>query len=255
MWKKEIEHYRARCPDYAEALKTAEALFEAQEAIERSAPAASSPPSLSSLLAAADRLAETVPDGRSLAAALRGVAAAVSPAPDGALEWLRTIAEGTGETERLRSFAASVLVPFYAGHRQNGIVQPAGRRGTCPSCDGVPFMGRYRNEDGALVLGCSLCRTEWLFPRTACAECGRDDPAGQRYLYTEGRRGHRVLLCERCGAYLKVSDERVAGRATVLAVEDVVTRHLDLLAETRGYHVVGRQGTASPSAQGPAGSM
>ncbi|NIQ92706.1 MAG: formate dehydrogenase accessory protein FdhE [Deltaproteobacteria bacterium] len=44
-----------------------------------------------------------------------------------------------------------------------------------------------------------------------------------------------MYVCEQCKGYVKVVDTRETGDPRGLAVDDVVTTHLDLLAEDEGY--------------------
>jgi FdhE protein len=139
-----------------------------------------------------------------------------------------------------------VLSPFYAraamafspkaGSTQRVFDHRIWNRGFCPICGSEPHMARLLQDGGLRVLECSLCRTEWIFARLACPFCGNDAPDKLRYFQVNADRVHRVYCCEVCKRYIKTADERMLGREAVLVVENVVTSHLDLVAEGEGYH-------------------
>ena len=241
MWQYEIAYYRTRFPEYAPVLDIAEAVLREQDALAEEQRSRASPVTVPDLLAAAGRLAAIYPDGPALAAALREALTGDAAAQADPLVWARDLVRGRmpAAVAELDAFVAALLVPYHDGLRLPNIVVPDAPTAVCSACGGPPLMARFRQEDGATVLGCAFCRSEWLYPRTVCPGCGVDDPAAQRFFYVEGDRGHRVNVCDRCGIYIKAADERVMGRAVALPVEDVVTGHLDLLAAEAGYRRIG----------------
>ena len=96
-------------------------------------------------------------------------------------------------------------------------------------------MGKLENETGRKILQCYLCRTEWVFKRLECPFCGNSDQNKQRFFYNEDDKAHRVEVCDQCKMYLKVVDIRVTQKDVVLLVENLVTLHLDLVAEKEGF--------------------
>jgi FdhE protein len=72
---------------------------------------------------------------------------------------------------------------------------------------------------------------EWQYGY--CPVCG--GPPAMAALVGEGDDLYRVYVCEQCRGYLKVMDTREGGDARTLAVDDVASGHLDLLAEEEGY--------------------
>jgi FdhE protein len=111
--------------------------------------------------------------------------------------------------------------------------------GTCPVCGTPAAIGRIIDagelEGDVRLLTCGLCRAEWAYDRLRCARCGTRDHSKLRYLFEESDPAHRVHVCEACHGYLKVTDEREAGRQVVPIVEDTVTTLLDAIAKDRGY--------------------
>ena len=109
------------------------------------------------------------------------------------------------------------------------------RYGYCPICGGLPAIAALIGEEGKRVGLCSFCGHLWSLLRLSCPFCGTDKQEDLRYFFAEGDDLYGVQVCEKCKGYLKVVDSRKGGHPKALAVDDVVTAHLDLLAEKEGY--------------------
>lgn len=107
--------------------------------------------------------------------------------------------------------------------------------GYCPVCGELPAIAALVGEEGKREALCSFCGHFWQLPRIACPFCNTDKQEDLRYFYGEGEKIYRVHVCEKCGGYLKVVDTREGGDARGLAVDDVASGHLDLLAAEEGY--------------------
>ncbi|MCZ7665150.1 MAG: formate dehydrogenase accessory protein FdhE [Thermoleophilia bacterium] len=108
--------------------------------------------------------------------------------------------------------------------------------GRCPWCGAKSAYARLSGQDPQRrILFCNRCWGEWDYPRIACVHCENRDPERLGYFYGEEDRPHRVYTCEGCMGYLKVTDERAAGRRVSPLVEDYVTGYLDEEARVRGY--------------------
>lgn len=105
----------------------------------------------------------------------------------------------------------------------------------CPVCGGMPAMAALAGEEGRRHGLCSFCGHVYRLPRLGCPFCGAEGPEDLRYFYGEEEDTHRVQVCDRCSGYLKVLDTRRGGSVEALAVEDILTAHLDLVAEEQGY--------------------
>lgn len=160
-------------------------------------------------------------------------------------ESLSNLASKTGlDKESLFSLFRIILIPFYEKNAEpfrDKIDETQWYRGFCPICGALPLMGKLRQEDGKRILICSLCRTEWTFPRLQCPFCHNADQKHLRYFYIEEEPTYRVNICEVCKGYIKTVDEKILGREAVLLVEDIVTFQLDILAEEEGYTKSGLQ--------------
>ncbi len=132
----------------------------------------------------------------------------------------------------------TVLSPFFkmqAAPYQVLLQTAAWRRGICPICGSEPGMARLTRDNGRRVLTCSLCLTEWAFDRLRCPFCESGEQPQLRYFTVDGDEAHRVDCCNRCHHYLKTVDERAFSGPVNLQVEDVITAHLDTLAQEQGY--------------------
>lgn len=106
----------------------------------------------------------------------------------------------------------------------------------CFACGSPPGVAALRDLPDALgsrSLVCSLCATEWRFPRLTCAHCG-ETKADQLLAHTAESVAHvRVDECKSCSQYMKTVDLRKRGDAVPL-VDELATVELDLWAQERG---------------------
>jgi FdhE protein len=109
------------------------------------------------------------------------------------------------------------------------------RQGYCPTCGSWPLLGEYRGLDQARYLRCGLCATEWPIDRMLCPFCGCRDHQALGYLHVEGDQQNRAATCEQCRCYNKTLATLAAIPAIELAVHDLATIHLDMVALERGY--------------------
>ena len=131
-----------------------------------------------------------------------------------------------------------LALPFMhavAGRAEVPEVAPTTEAAICPCCGAPPGLARLAGEGGARVLVCSLCGTNWDYPRIQCPFCGTRDQEKLAVIVVEEEKLHRVEVCEACKRYLKVVDERVLGRECLPFLEETRTLPLDLLAEREGY--------------------
>jgi FdhE protein len=146
---------------------------------------------------------------------------------------------GTGTTELI--FIVLVLARPLMRRLARNVRSKEGFEGIsgdrCPICGGAPLMARIGRDDGKRILECSLCGTEWVAKRIRCLACGNEDNASLGYIYLE-ENACRIDKCDKCHTYLKTVDERKKSENKIraLRVEDVVSLHLDVLAEEKGYH-------------------
>ncbi|HVO84552.1 MAG TPA: formate dehydrogenase accessory protein FdhE [Syntrophobacteria bacterium] len=105
----------------------------------------------------------------------------------------------------------------------------------CPVCGAMPAMAALVGEEGSRRGLCSFCGHLYQLARLGCPFCGAEDPEDLRYFYGEEEDSHRVQVCDRCSGYIKILDTRKEGSVEALAIDDILTAHLDLVAEEQGY--------------------
>lgn len=134
-----------------------------------------------------------------------------------------------------RAFSEAVAWVISRGQAPGAGRDTALRR-SCPVCDSPPQVGVLRDDPGALgrrLLVCTLCATEWPFPRLTCAHCGSVDADGLHVHQVESVPHVRIEACDSCAGYLKAVDLRKLGGAEPV-VDDLATPELDLWASDRG---------------------
>ena len=107
-------------------------------------------------------------------------------------------------------------------------------KGYCPVCGSLPQISLLKDEGQRFCL-CSFCGFEWPSERLKCPFCENTDHNKLHYFYAEGQEARRVDLCDNCHQYIKTVDARKLGYEPDLAIEDIVTIHLDILASEKGF--------------------
>lgn len=108
-------------------------------------------------------------------------------------------------------------------------------KGSCPVCGSHPRILALRDQTGKRYAFCSFCGFEWRIPRLLCPFC---DDAGRdslRYLSSDEEPGYRINVCDYCRNYVKVLDLRENAYEPFPPLEDLMTIHLDILAEGKGF--------------------
>ena len=120
--------------------------------------------------------------------------------------------------------------------RSGGVVSDADARAVCPYCGASPIAAVLRDEreiKGRRTLLCSLCLTEWTFPRTRCPACGEESTEKRPHHVSESWPHIRVEECGTCRTYIKAIDLREVGLA-VPVVDELASVELDLWAVDQG---------------------
>ena len=157
------------------------------------------------------------------------------------LDWWRTSRAGRtdylaraalrayGETLAATGVTAEPITPTAAS-------QPVA--GACARCGGPPWIAWRRSGSGdeaaQRFLGCSLCGSERILGRIACAACGQTEPTKLPVFHTERHGAVRIEACDACLRYVKSIDLTVDGRA-VPEIDDLSSLSLDLWAAEQGY--------------------
>jgi FdhE protein len=87
---------------------------------------------------------------------------------------------------------------------------------------------------GAHVLRCSFCAASWQLSTYRCLYCRNDAETFVTAADPEQPR-RRVQLCGGCGGYVKVIEIDAPTPFPLLAVEDLATMDLDLVAIEQKY--------------------
>ena len=93
------------------------------------------------------------------------------------------------DIETLTALFQMVLTPFYqkAAEPFREAVRDIGwQREICPVCGARPPIARLPDTNSPRVLFCTLCRTEWPFPRLQCPFCSNTDQSALRYFTVDG---------------------------------------------------------------------
>jgi hypothetical protein len=110
------------------------------------------------------------------------------------------------------------------------------QRGQCPMCGSVPIFSEIRGKEGERRLRCGMCGADWHYPRLQCAFCGNQDHKTLGTLSVEGEEEkYWVQICHKCRGYLKVVVTFDPTPVDQLAIEDLATLHLDLIAAEHEY--------------------
>jgi FdhE protein len=107
-------------------------------------------------------------------------------------------------------------------------------KGHCPVCGSLPSLSLLKEEVGKRYLLCSFCGYQWRIDRIFCPFCNNKDQESLHYLFAEGEEAYRIDLCEKCHQYIKTIDYRNLEESDI-ALEDLATLHLDILATQKGY--------------------
>jgi formate dehydrogenase accessory protein FdhE len=154
-------------------------------------------------------------------------------------EEIKTLAEGLGlSVIDLLPLGRLLAAPFIiAAVAQRPPAVPTARDAiACPACGSAPLLARLRREDGKRRLVCSICHTEWSFPRIMCPCCRNAAESGLTVLSLVESEARWIEVCEQCRHYIKTIDERKLPEGDWDPfVEESITLPLDLLAEREGY--------------------
>jgi|GEM_PF-1677623 len=138
----------------------------------------------------------------------------------------------------LQFVAENALKPFlmaFSSQVKDCIDRERWGRFHCPACGRTSNFSRLQAEDGRRLMYCQYCGLEWNSRYLGCSRCGNDDHKSLSYLTPEDSPALQVFVCKKCKGYLKTYDERKGKDCPELALADILTLHLDLLAEREGY--------------------
>lgn len=108
--------------------------------------------------------------------------------------------------------------------------------GYCPICGAWPTLSEMRGIERTRMLRCVRCGCGWRRNVLWCPYCGEDDHRRLGSLKPEGDNPIRhVEVCGTCSGYLKVLITLQAVGPADLALEDLETVELDVIAMEHGF--------------------
>jgi FdhE protein len=106
-------------------------------------------------------------------------------------------------------------------------------RGFCPVCASWPAV--IEGIAGAHSLRCSFCAASWQISSYRCLYCSNETETFITAAPDHAQPGRRVQMCGACGSYIKVLETTEASPFPFVAIEDLASMDLDMLAIERKY--------------------
>jgi FdhE protein len=108
--------------------------------------------------------------------------------------------------------------------------------GYCPVCAAWPTLVEIRGLERSRRLRCGRCSSDWPISVLRCPFCNETHHDNLHALLPEGdEQTRRVDVCETCKGYIKGISTLQATPLRALAITDLATIELDLVAQERGY--------------------
>ena len=108
------------------------------------------------------------------------------------------------------------------------------RQGYCPICGSWPALAE--RLQGTRVMRCSFCAFAWSLEDAGCFYCGKSAPAFVVSTPEPGRTDRALETCDACHNYLKAIDVSDPAPFPLIAIADLETMEMGVLAMQRGYH-------------------
>lgn len=105
-------------------------------------------------------------------------------------------------------------------------------RGYCPLCGTWPAFAEHRGDTRRLR--CSFCAAAWDLPVGSCVYCGVRGDAITSVVPDDARPARSIETCSSCRGYVKVLDDERSLPFPLLAIADLESMDLDMLAMQRG---------------------
>jgi FdhE protein len=106
-------------------------------------------------------------------------------------------------------------------------------RGYCPACGSWPAIAEV--VGGRHGLRCSFCAAGWGLASYRCIYCGVGDERFITLAPDPETPGRRLQACNACGGYLKALELREPTEFPLVAIEDLASMDLDMVAIERKY--------------------
>jgi FdhE protein len=161
---------------------------------------------------------------------------------------IRTAAVHRGLAPDLLWLVAELAISPFAHTLQRTMVAPGGRpapedalrsaldawsHGYCPFCGSWPAL--VEATAGVRVLRCSFCAFAWSLDEASCLYCAAGPSQVETLQPDLSRPDRRLETCRRCRAYVKTVDVDALTPFPLVAIGDLETMELDVLAMQQRY--------------------
>jgi len=109
--------------------------------------------------------------------------------------------------------------------------------GYCPVCGARPSLSELNEGERARSLYCSLCETDWAFPRLKCPFCGNNRPEDLSFVYAEEEKEIRLDICNSCGQGIGTLDAKHYPAPVIPVLDELVISHLVMAVNNRSNAV------------------
>jgi FdhE protein len=138
----------------------------------------------------------------------------------------------------LAAVAALAVMPLlHALRRRFGsALDPRWDQGWCPLCGGWPHLAEQRGLERTRRLRCARCGGDWAQPGVRCPYCGVIGHEARAALVSEqDGEARKIETCSACRSYLKSVSTLHAWSGDEVALTDLATVDLDLVALERAF--------------------
>jgi FdhE protein len=144
------------------------------------------------------------------------------------------------DPDALAAVAVLAVMPLlHALRRRFGALEaldPRWDEGWCPLCGGWPHLAEQRGLERARRLRCARCGGDWAQPGVRCPYCGVVGHEARAALVSEqDGEARKIETCSACRGYLKSVSTLRAWAGDEVALIDLATVDLDLVALERDY--------------------
>ncbi|MCC2629015.1 MAG: uncharacterized protein K0S14_2665 [Thermomicrobiales bacterium] len=142
------------------------------------------------------------------------------------------------DSDALAAVAALAVMPLLQALRRRfgPAVDPRWHEGHCPICGGWPHLAEQRGLERTRRLRCARCGGDWAQPGVRCPYCGVVGHEARAALVSEqDGEARKVETCSACRGYLKSVSTLRAWAGDEVALIDLATVDLDLVALERDF--------------------
>ena len=150
----------------------------------------------------------------------------------------RAAAAAGVDAHRLAAVAQLAVIPVLhaCAMRHRARVAEDWLHGYCPVCGAWPTLAEVRGLERNRRLRCGRCSTDWPIPVLRCPFCSELHHDKLHSLLPEGdEQIRRVDVCETCKGYIKGFSTLQPLTVRGIALADLTTVELDIVAQERGY--------------------